>query len=822
MALESLFAYPGFLLAYPFILIGLIMLIRQTFIRFVSKEDKRNFVKAKATLRLVLIISRALIILLLLIALASPFTTEETTIPGDPKLLILEDHSASMELFKNDIGESLLSGLMAYQEETGNTMPVNLIKLSEGAETALGDELLLHMRGGDNILLITDGNNNRGRRLDDMILFAGQLNSSISALDIRPFREDASVSIHGPGSVIRDTKNDFEIRVSAAGNPSWTLLVKVDGAQALYKKGVASERFLMTQRFPLGYHRIEAELSVNDDSGDDSNDDSDDDAGDYFSQNNVFYKAVNAVEKPRVLVVTRTASPLSQMMNGVYETTTKSAIPPDLSDYDVIILDDMPTQDIDNGFEEVSEAVDNGLGMLVVGGAQSFDSAFKKSMFSSMLPVKTEGKKRETEDTVNVVLVIDISGSTRERVAEQRAGDINKALAVEVLGNMRDRDMVSVVAFNNKAYLIQEPVKVKKNRQQVQDRIAALQFGGSTFINQGLRLANAILDKSQGTKHVVLISDGREPASAGKQSLKQAANMSRNSIRIYTVSVGKETDALHMQDIADAGGTGLFFEIDETSKLRLVFGDTSADDPLGIAMLNTKHFITRDLNLSMRLEGINRVETKHSASTLLTTNAGNPVLITSRYGLGKIAVFASDNGRLWADRFFEHNPSNDNDKVISRTVNWLVNPERQRPDVVFSRDDARMNEEVAVEVTSNRVPAAGDLVFSEVSEGQYAATFSSPNPRFVEVQDAILAVNYEREYQEIGVSSELPDFVEQSSGTIFNPDDVEGIIENAVQQAELTVQKRNYIRWPFLCLAILIFLIEIALRRVLEKSRMYT
>ena len=78
------------------------------------------------------------------------------------------------------------------------------------------------------------------------------------------------------------------------------------------------------------------------------------------------------------------------------------------------------------------------------------------------------------------------------------------------------------------------------------------------------------------------------------------------------------------------------------------------------------------------------------------------------------------------------------------------------------------------------------------------------------------AVNYEIEYQNLGMNSRLEEVVGMSGGKIFKPSDTDEIVDFVKSVSKKTKLERTTIIWPFLLLAVIIFLIEIAIRKIRE------
>ncbi|MBI2071350.1 MAG: VWA domain-containing protein, partial [Elusimicrobia bacterium] len=145
----------------------------------------------------------------------------------------------------------------------------------------------------------------------------------------------------------------------------------------------------------------------------------------------------------------------------------------------------------------------------------------------------------------------------------------------------------------------------------LEDRIASLKDGGGTLIGIGLIKAISLLDVVTGSKNIILISDGKTQAGGVAEEAAKAA--SNAGIRIYTVGVGPITNEEFMTRIADITN-GIYFRATERSRLKLLFGKPEDQPPaggqLGLAILNSNHFITENLELNARVYGYNAVAPK--------------------------------------------------------------------------------------------------------------------------------------------------------------------------------------------------------------------
>ena len=153
-----------------------------------------------------------------------PFTTVTQTISEeDPSLVLVQDQTASMELFPKETGTEL------YKALTANT-PTTLVQLT-GDKTSLGDAVTQYAGSGNQIVLVTDGNNNAGKSLVDALEFAKETHTPVYLVQPELKANDLSVEVLGDKTVIVDNQNEFEILVRQASeqNVSYFLEVCVDG-----------------------------------------------------------------------------------------------------------------------------------------------------------------------------------------------------------------------------------------------------------------------------------------------------------------------------------------------------------------------------------------------------------------------------------------------------------------------------------------------------------------------------------------------------------------------------------------------------------------
>jgi len=120
-------------------------------------------------------VTRSIYLLLLLFALASPYTMQSVEKYQDTSsVTILNDLSDSMSIYKNEkaIGQSLYTNL---REQLINATGFDSVKyktFSNGSRTEIGDALYQNSvespKDNNLIVLVSDGNNNHGRDAKDV------------------------------------------------------------------------------------------------------------------------------------------------------------------------------------------------------------------------------------------------------------------------------------------------------------------------------------------------------------------------------------------------------------------------------------------------------------------------------------------------------------------------------------------------------------------------------------------------------------------------------------------------------------------------------
>ena len=764
-------------------------LLRKEFIQI--KEDTESK-KRRMLVQAIMLISRTIMTLLLLIALAGPYASKEHTIEGDPYITLLVDNSSSMVLYEQ-VADKL-------QQELEKKVNVERMTLGSADKSNIGDGILTHLQPRQNIILISDGNNNDGSNLGDVALFAGKMNSTINAIILNPVRDDIGVWVDGPAKTMENIENTFTVNINRVGSNARKqvyLTVTVDGTNVVGENTDATTKEF-TQTLSGGYHKIIAQI----------------DSQDYFANNNIFYKTVKAVPQPEILFITEKESPMQTLLQKLYKVSSVQQPPSNIKDYYAVVTNDITGKTADKISEQLNDYIADGNGLLAIGGKNSYDlGEYGKSTFETLLPVFV-GAPEKKQGNINIVLLIDISGSTSAEYGSGSALGVEKMLAISVLKDLTAEENLAVIAFNTAAYVISDLSKVYE-KVNLEDRIASLKYGGGTLIGVGIIKAISLLDMVSGSKNIVIVSDGK---SQGETIVTEASKAAAGKgIKIFTIGVGPQTNEDLMRQIADITN-GIYFKADDSSRLKILFGkkDEKEKKPgtKNLIAINSNHFITQGLDLNATVYGYNEITPKSSARLLVTTNSGDPILTIWRLGLGRVAALSTDDGNAWAAELLKKPDS----RLITRIINWLIgDPDRKSKEYIEAKD-TRINEPTEAIVKSETQPTSKDASFYKIDEDIYSTTIIPKTVGFQTVSTAIFAANYPVEYENLGLSDDLTKVVGSTGGRFFDVKDADKIIEFAKTQARRTINDKEYIIWPWLAVVILLYLTEIFIRRLIKKD----
>lgn len=782
---------------------------------------------------------RMLVAFLLVLALASPYTTITQTITEeDPSLIFIQDRTASMGIFPEDTGTEL------YEALTANT-PTSLVQLT-GDKTSLGEAITQYSGIGNQIVLVTDGNNNAGKDLEEALIFARDANTPVYFVQPEPEANDLSVEILGDKTVVVDNQNEFEIVVRQATeqNVSYFLEIFVDGTLSQSRRFTQDARnntIPINQAFTsLGAHNLSVRIS--DVSG-----------GDLNEVNNEFYKSLYVIPKPKITLVTGdTGSPLATVLSNLYEVSVVNDYPgaEQIKDSKVLVLDNQLIETLSEAeIREIKSYVTNGGGLIVVGGDRAYNyGRYLNSSLEEVLPVIS--KSSEFRGGRNLVLILDVSPST---VAHVSQGDIlSNAIHILRNDNLKDAN-VGVIAFGNVGYDVSGGflfMGLPHNRALLEEKVSQLTPTNQsrTSLDQGLEITKEMFQGESGELDAIIISDGGIEDSYD-QSLQVAGELKDMGVNLYFIHIDSPAPSqvdrtrtyyaeMMMQEL---GLEGNYFHIDTGERANIRFEEPSEPpepteedeedlelDSYLLLEYSPDHFITKSVNLTnASITGYNQVTPKAGAERLVITVTGQPVLTIWRYGLGRVAAFTTDNGGGEATRWASALYNGSNTRLISGMTNWAIgNPQAEEGAVVDAPDTwLGTPSDLTLIMYDEGVPRlrfnGAQLDLALTGRNTYETSVNPVNIGIHDISGYPLAVNYPLEYLEIGLNKDIEPLILATGGEIYSEQEARALLlKDARQNSERESNEPVSLKMYVLLAALVLYLGEVLVRRIREMRRL--
>ncbi|HPS91548.1 MAG TPA: hypothetical protein PKV33_05285 [Methanothrix sp.] len=742
--------------------------------------------------------SRLLVFCLIIAAAANPYFVELHTVTSQkPSITILDDQTGSMGIF---------DPLVASRIEKYVDAP---LRTFSGDATPLGDKIVQYSLPGSSLLLVSDGNSNSGRSLEDALALARASNTTTFAISLAPQRDDAGVEISGTNTAVLAGDYPFKVLVRSARGYQGPISVFADD-RLIYSDTIVannsasikiSHSFLET-----GNHIIRVAI-----------------APDGQPINDNYQKSVYVVPKPQVLLVSNSNSPLATELNDLYKLTLVSNLPDGLDGYKAVVLDDIKYS---THLDELKSYVREGGGLVVVGGEDSYENGnYRNSSIEEILPVRSMPSIFEGGKTLIFVMDISFSLLTTRTADGTPLLDYEKSLALELLKSPHFQDYkVGLIVFGTKAYDVQDPIPLRRGETVLRERIMSLAPTGTenSYLDNGLQLAWDMLNVSGGQGELMVLSDGN------LYNYPEVVDRSIDLLRQMNVT------ARLVQVQAFPGATGRFDYIAAQTGSdfsAFVYPDSltttmqqppektapeeSSQSGYTVGVVNKNHYITADLDLNATVTGFNDVTPRAGAQRLAALPDGKPVLTVWRYGLGRVAALTVDDGSAWAGNLYSSKSS----QLISATLNWAVGDPRPQEDRIEA-DDGWMGTPLSVTINSPARPSFPEADVEKVGDNRYVATFVPNSSGIYYIGNYGLAVNYPLEYRDIGVNPDLSRMIMANGGKVFSEGDArEKLVVEASRVSQRTLQERISRRDILLLIALLIFLTEIIYRKMNEIRR---
>ena len=172
-------------------------------------------------------------------------------------------------------------------------------------------------------------------------------------------------------------------------------------------------------------------------------------------------------------------------------------------------------------------------------------------MLYFILELEAPAEAREAPSPpLNVCLVLDRSTSMQGEKM-----DIVKATAIQVLRNLRPQDILSVVAFSDRAEVI-IPASYHEEKTRLEAKIQMIRPSGATEIYQGLEAGVKEVMRSLDSKrinHIILLTDGQTYGDE-QQCLALASKLAEHGIGISGMGIGQEWNDIFLDVLSTRTG----------------------------------------------------------------------------------------------------------------------------------------------------------------------------------------------------------------------------------------------------------------------------
>ncbi len=403
---------------------------------------------------------------------------------------------------------------------------------------------------------------------------------------------------------------------------------------------------------------------------------------DTVAENNRAAATASLRGQPRVLLVDADetkvrvlAETLRREKIGV-ETRGLAGLPKtleDLQQFDLFLLSDVSSLNLAREQMDLYRrwVQDFGGGFAMLGGENSFGvGGYYRTPIEQMLPVRMEHEDRQDVPSVAVIVILDRSGSMTAMVAGQTKMSLADQGAVFAMNALQPKDYFGVTAVDVRPHVVVPLQQLNAKAAAEQKILSITAGGGGIYIYTSLAEAfQQLREIPARVKHLILFSDAADAeekaagemsdgAKGGGHSFDLAAAMLAAKITTTVVALGSEQDkdTAFLRQLAERGN-GRFYLTDDATTLPQIFSTETMkvaqssliEEPFLATPAGKSAIISGlDWAQSPLLLGYNATKPKPTAELLLTTERGEPLLATWRYGLGQTAAFTSDAKARWA------------------------------------------------------------------------------------------------------------------------------------------------------------------------------
>jgi Ca-activated chloride channel family protein len=547
------------------------------------------------------------------------------------------------------------------------------------------------------------------------------------------------------------------------------------------------------------------------------------------------------VRRPHILYVSggnETSAPLLDTLKQAdvdVEKVTAFPVNHQGRDWDAVLLDNYPDHDLVAEEDQALERyVYAGGGLIFIAG----DSNAKlpedpKTPFEKMLPVRAEPPP---EKPTAVVLVLDKSGSMSGPKIEM-ARDAARAS----IRTLRPIDMIGVISFDETFNWV-IPMGPAGSLEDKSNLISQITANGGTKIYQAVDAGfQAIVNEKATHKHIILLTDGVSTPGTQEDFPRLERDALAKHVTISTIGVGDYINRDLLDELArKTKGKSHFVENPESIP-QIINAEVKSTEDLAIQERPVRAVRVRpveftdgiDFAKAPRLRGFVQAEAKDGSEVILRVDEKKPLLVRWRYGLGRVIAFMSDAKSRWAapwvrwDAFGTLWPQMVRDvSHRDRTIRAGVRPGNQEGESVVYYDVLANADNPAADALASAGPPhivvesqgaePRTLPLEETAPGHYEARIPADQGGLYHIvsgnSEMILPeAGFYRETEETkpqAVNTALLGEISRVTGGRLHPS-----IEQLLNDKGAMVRERQPL-WPYwLILALILNFVEVALRK---------
>jgi Mg-chelatase subunit ChlD len=406
---------------------------------------------------------------------------------------------------------------------------------------------------------------------------------------------------------------------------------------------------------------------------------------DAYYQNNELWSFTQVVGPPRVLLVADDETEIDALEQALLaegllvDTTTGAGAPVDLaslSNYSSVVLANVPARSLGPRRMAMLQTYvrDLGGGLVMIGGPNAFGvGGYFQTPIEEALPVEMRLQDETRLPMMTVVYVIDKSGS----MSETSVGGIPKVeLAKEAIIRsvqlLTPMDRVGVIAFDETAMWV-VPIQPVTDVGGIVERVSTIRADGGTDIYAGLLAVSQVLPDDPSTiRHVVLLTDGGASPEGIAPLVQELYD--EHGITLSVIAIGQGY-APFIEELPEMAGGRFHYAYDADTIPEIFAEEVSLATR---AYIMEEEFYPQLAGSSPILSGIESTPpllgyvgatVKPTASLILSTPMGDPLLAAWQYGLGRSVAWTSDATARWGIYWVTWD---DYSRFWAQAVQWTI------------------------------------------------------------------------------------------------------------------------------------------------------